>query len=102
MVRMGANGRPSTEVISAAVPLTAVLTGPQWTVTDNATASSTCAVPLPPQVTNWADLALQAGVVGSSPIISTTSTNALLAGVPTAPHSANRSTLPVATHSTTP
>jgi hypothetical protein len=39
------------------------------------------------------------GVVGSSPIISTTTTNALLSGVPMAPHSANRSTLPLASRS---
>jgi hypothetical protein len=40
--------------------------------------------------------------VGSSPIISTTSPKTCSAGVPTVPHSANRSTLRLASRSTTP
>jgi hypothetical protein len=43
------------------VPFTAVLTGHQRTIADNATATSTCTRSLPSQVTSRADLALQAG-----------------------------------------
>jgi hypothetical protein len=42
------------------------------------------------------------GVVGSSPIISTTNMNSLLSRGADGPHSANRSTLRLASRSTTP
>jgi len=66
------NGRATS------VPFTAVLNGPQQTTTDNPAACSTSAGPHPrrwQQRPNWL---CKQGVVGSSPIISTITTNALL------------------------
>ncbi len=54
------------------VPFTAALNGPQRTTTDNHEAASTCAVPHPPMWQQRPIWLCKQGVVGSSPIISTT------------------------------
>jgi hypothetical protein len=63
---------------ATSVPFTAVLNGPERTTTDNHEAASTCAVPDPRRRQQRPIWLCKQGVVGSSPIISTTTANCLL------------------------
>jgi hypothetical protein len=87
---------------ATSVPFTAVLNGPERITTDNGYAALNSAISCLRRSRFWPIWLWEQGVAGSNPAVPTTSTTPCSPGVPTAPHSANRSTLPVASRSTTP
>jgi hypothetical protein len=63
---------------ATSVPVTAVMTGPQRTTTDNTTAAPTCAYSRLPKSGLCPNWLWEQGVAGSNPAVPTTSTNPLL------------------------